>query len=215
MKQQFSLLLLMLTVISCAGWVDSAHETIRKEQGAVVIKKQVPLDQYNDLLVKYKNLEDELESEKMRNSAVTQKSRAPAPVSQKSMEDSIDVFVEEKLLNNRDDNKEQLTAAYQKAKILKRNKKFSKALELLQVLEQSPNKQILVRAKYHIGQIYYLQGNYDLALQVYEAIISQYSFSSLVLPALEGAAAAAAQLKQTEKQMRYSSVLKDFFGMGS
>ena len=52
---------------------------------------------------------------------------------------------------------------------------------------------------------------YDLALQVFESIIKQGSFSSVVLEALQSAKVASDALGLASKSRQYGSLLKDVF----
>lgn len=90
--------------------------------------------------------------------------------------------------------------------------KYDQALTILRPLEKSAVAQIRVRTRFLTAEILYAQHEYDLAFQVYEEIIQQDAFSSLVLPALGKLVACADKLNLTEKKEQYYSLLHDVFG---
>lgn len=113
-------------------------------------------------------------------------------------------------LNQTDDIDEQISRLREVQELVKVNK-FEQALTLLKELENSKEKQIVVRAKIMLGDLLFNQGEYDLASQVYEEIIKKYAFSGYVLKALGKLVACSEKLKQPEKQAKYYSLLHDFF----
>jgi TolA-binding protein len=62
-----------------------------------------------------------------------------------------------------------------------------------------------------LGDLLFNQGEYDLALQVYEEVIKKYAFSAYVLKALGKLVACCEKLKLPEKGAKYYSLLHDFF----
>jgi TolA-binding protein len=113
-------------------------------------------------------------------------------------------------VNNTDDIDEQITKLREVQELVKVNK-FDGALTLLKELENSKEKQIVVRAKMMLGDLLFNQGEYDLSSQVYEEVIKKYAFSGLILKALGKLVACSEKLKQPEKQAKYYSLLHDFF----
>ena len=89
--------------------------------------------------------------------------------------------------------------------------KFNKAMGILKGLEDSNNGQVRVRAKYLIGEIFYKQGNYDLAMQVFEEVIHTQAFSGVILDALRRLTICSEKLKLPKKKELYFSMLHDFF----
>ena len=100
---------------------------------------------------------------------------------------------------------------YLKAKALVENNKQEEAIKIFQFLEKSKMGQVSVRSKLNIGKIYMNKKQYDLALQVFESIIKQGSFSSVVLEALQSAKVASDALGLASKSRQYGSLLKDVF----
>lgn len=113
-------------------------------------------------------------------------------------------------VNNTDDIDEQITKLREVQELVKVNK-FDNALTILKELENSKEKQIVVRAKMMLGDLLFNQGEYDLASQVYEEVIKKYAFSGFVLKALGKLVVCGEKLKQPEKQAKYYSLLHDFF----
>ncbi len=113
-------------------------------------------------------------------------------------------------VNNTDDIDDQISRLREVQELVKVNK-FENALMVLKELENSKEKQIVVRAKMMLGDLLFNQGEYDLASQVYEEVITKYAFSGSVLKALGKLAACSEKLKQPEKQAKYYSLLHDFF----
>lgn len=222
----FNLVLVLIATQGCASWVESAKKMIDGDTAEQKKKevKWVSQNQYNDLLIKYNTLNEE--NQRLKQVQVAKSQEAPNynqidELSQ-SIEstDAIDVFKDERLSEDMQGNIEssevsRLVATYNKALTLKQNGKLKTALGMFQKLEKTAVEQIVVRSKYQVAQIYYNQNQFDLALQVYESIISKNSFSSIVLDALNGAVLCSESLGLKDKKMRYQSVLQDFFGINS
>ena len=90
-------------------------------------------------------------------------------------------------------------------------KKHNKAMDLLKKLEKSSDAQIRVRAKYFIGEILFIQEEYDLAMQVFEEIINQHAFSAVIIKSLDRLVECSKKLGLSKKERRYFSILKDIF----
>lgn len=88
---------------------------------------------------------------------------------------------------------------------------FNDGLNQLKEVENSTSRQVRVRAKYLLGEILFKQKEYDLAMQVFEEIISKDAFSGMVLKSLGRLIICAEKLKQEKKQQQYYSILHDFF----
>lgn len=99
----------------------------------------------------------------------------------------------------------------QKANLYVSQNKMDSALILLKELEESPNLQIKVRAKFYLAEMLFRQNEYDLAMQMYEEIIGRYAFSGLVIKSLGRLIVCSEKLKLNKKQEKYYSILHDFF----
>ncbi len=102
-------------------------------------------------------------------------------------------------------------AMLQKANKLVGENKMDSALILLKELEESPNKQIKVRAKFYLAEMLFRQNEFDLAMQMYEEIVREYAFSGLVVKSLGRLIVCSEKLKLNKKQEKYYSILHDFF----
>lgn len=89
--------------------------------------------------------------------------------------------------------------------------KLNKAMDLLKKLEKSKDQQIKVRAKFFVGEILFIQEEYDLAMQVFEEIIGLHAFSAVALKSLDRLIECSKKLELSKKEIRYYSILKDVF----
>lgn len=115
-----------------------------------------------------------------------------------------------KTVNNTDDLDGQISRLREAQEFVKVNK-FENALIILKELEDSKERQIVVRAKMMLGDLLFNQGEFDLSSQVYEEIINKHAFSGFVIKALGKLVVCSEKLKQPEKQAKYYSLLHDFF----
>ncbi|MBL7665019.1 MAG: hypothetical protein JNM93_07785 [Bacteriovoracaceae bacterium] len=88
---------------------------------------------------------------------------------------------------------------------------YDNALAIYQTLEKSPIAQVRVRSKAQIAEILFKQGNYDLAMQVHEEILSHYAFSGVVINSLRQLIICSEKLNLKEKKEKYTSMLTDIF----
>ncbi len=90
-------------------------------------------------------------------------------------------------------------------------KKLNKAMDLLKKLDKSKDLQVKVRAKFYIGEILFIQEEYDLAMQVFEEIIGKHAFSAMTIRSLDRLVECSKKLELSKKERRYYSILKDIF----
>lgn len=90
----------------------------------------------------------------------------------------------------------------------------TEAMKSFQELASSAVPAIRARAQLQMGEVLMQQGEFDLALQAFEGVISRMSFSGVVLDALRNAAVCSEKLGQTQKKTQYLSLLKDVFQIG-
>lgn len=210
---------------SCSSWLETTRKTVSGEEGPRKSGEQVKWvskSQYDDLMEKYKNLLSEYEKNKTGSSLQNDLNAQKPPVGQ--LAESVDVFaapaaneskaspVAPAVMTDGEINKE--LSLYRKSEALLNVDKKNEALRAFQVLQKSPNRQIRVRSRNYIAQIYKSSGQYDLALQVYEEIIGQDAFSGTILQALAGAIECCEKLGLDEKRIQYQSMLKDVFEVG-
>jgi tetratricopeptide (TPR) repeat protein len=218
----------------CSSLMESSRKMISddesKQSNKRVQKKSkwVSQAQYDELLAKYKNVSekyDKLKETKIDNNPGFNQSDEMAKELSGNYSETVDVFgkngiareVENKLNNVSDStvDVDRELKTYKKAVALRSNGKADDSLKIFQFLERSNSKQIKVRSRIQIGQIYLEKKQFDLALQVFEKVITENAFSGKVLLALSGAVDSCAGLNLTDKKLRYQSMLTDFFGYKS
>lgn len=233
-------LTLTASVTGCSGLVESSRKLIDGETPRKNPKKSawVSKSQYNDLMVKYKNLNEKYanlkDSKRVQSPNFDQASELGKPATE-----TVDVFGKNGLANEvsnsldsvslnvpsttsssapsirpmSSNDIDQEVKTYKKAALLKANGKVEDSLKVFQFLEKTNTRQIRVRSRIHIGEIYLVKKQYDLALQVFETVIEQDAFSSRVIDALKGAVTASSKLGLANKKLRYDSMIKDIFGL--
>ena len=96
---------------------------------------------------------------------------------------------------------------YRNAQQLVKQQQFDQALVKLKSIDKSPHNQIRVNAKFLMGEIMFNRSEYDVAMQVYNDIVSQEAFSGLVIPSLERLVECSTKLNLPDKQKYYKSLL--------
>jgi tetratricopeptide (TPR) repeat protein len=213
MPMKNTVIIAMLILTSCSGvstkrkMVDNSNS---KQRSKWIAKSQYDalLEKYNDLNERHNALREEKLSS--QNSLLDELNNQTPALKKKESEASKPVIFTETVnvdLVNSD------VSDYSKAKQLKQQGSMDAALVVFQKLEQSKNRQIRVRAKEQTGLIFMQMKKYDLALQVFESIISSYAYSGLVINSLENAYKCSNELGLVEKKLQYKSMLEDFFGI--
>ncbi|OUR96492.1 hypothetical protein A9Q84_09080 [Halobacteriovorax marinus] len=235
--RNFIYLSLLSSLVSCS-WISNKRSLFGDDEESSANEKRsatlqtVPKAQYDQLERKYNNL---------LKTAKSKKVVADSPMSNIPPEDivnqlnnatptndlveTVDVFgqmntTKKKSIDKRmaivtskltpSEIEEQIIKLERAVAFISKNK-FDQALTLLKELENSNVRQISVNAKFQIGELLFIQQEYDLAMQVFEEIIHKDAFSGLVLKVLGRLIVCSEKLKQTKKQQRYYSVLHDFF----
>lgn len=90
--------------------------------------------------------------------------------------------------------------------------RFDESMKFFKPLEHSYNLQVRVRARFWVGEIFFAQKEFDLAMQVYEEILKKYAFSGLVPLSLDRLVICAENLKLPEQLQRYQFLQKAFAG---
>ena len=227
-------ILLSISLVSCSNLVENTRKSLLgDEKPRSAPKKEVKWvskSQYDDLMQKYKDLNDKYERIKLQTVSESGLNDLPqtAPKAQGGSTETVDVFGKNGVVNKKQTTNEIAASSapqkiknttsigedldyYKKAVVLKENNKLDEALKIFQFLENSKSKQISVRSKRHIGDIYFEKQQHDLALQVYEDVIRNNAFSGATLKALAKAAQSANQLGLMDKKAQYESLLKDVF----
>ena len=225
MLSKISLVVLSISFFaSCSGLVESTRKNLLGDDSPRSDKKKnvkwVSKTQYDDLMGKYKTVNDKYE--KLKDDKYAQSGTGFNQVDEltkSTSADTVDVFGKDGIVNkpaapklsvNQTSMDEELDY-YKKAVALKSNGKLEEALKIFQFLEKSNSKQIKIRSKRYIGDIYLSGKQYDLALQVYEDMIRKNAFSGSTLNALSNAAKCADKLGLTDKKAQYESLLRDVF----
>lgn len=105
---------------------------------------------------------------------------------------------------------EQILILRNSSKLISENR-FDEALREIKKIENSPLRQIRVRAKFNLGEMLFVQGEFDLAMQIFEDIIKTEAFSGVVLKTLGRLIVCSEKLNLEQKKESYYSILHDFF----
>lgn len=211
----------LLVLSTSCSWYRSLERSLVEEDKKTAEqnrRKPVPREQYDQLLVKYEELSkkyealkegrpspdsslvDELRSANVSPNVETETVNIFPPIGQQSA--SSTGYVPQDL--------ESELALYRRAVTLKANNP-GEATKLFQQLESNGSPSVKVRARFQIGEMLYSKQQYDLALQVFEDIITREAHSGVVLDALKLAAASSEKLGLTPKRDQYTSMLRDVF----
>ncbi len=187
--------------------------------------KPVSREQYNQLLVKYEQLSQKYEELKENPNA--NKSSLVDEIDKSQTEnfasttpnvttETVDVFGgalpaqdTSKPIDVSDDLESQL-GLYRRGLALKKSNP-GEATKIFQSLETKGAPAVKVRAKLQVGELLLGKQQYDIALQVFEDIISGSAHSGVVLDALRYAVVCAEKLNIPNKKEQYASMLKDVF----
>jgi len=212
--------LLSLTFISSCAWYKNLEKSLVEDDIRQARKKQVvPRDKYEELLVKYEELSKKYEavtSSESKSSLVDEIQATEVP------SETIDLFgnapevakkapeiqVEERFTAPK--GLEDQISLFRRGKILRQTNP-GEATKVFQQLELKSVPAIQVRAKQQIGEMLFEKEQYDLALQVFEDIISHFSHSGIVLEALKYSVICADKLGIVNKKEQYASILNDVF----
>ena len=208
---------LILSLYACSG---TNERRLVSDNGS---QETVPKKKYEELLGKYKALQEKIRFHEGSNPpslTETPEEIETAP----DLVETVDVFAIKNTKKNRGptsvadalkpDASSGIEEAVEQVKQgidLVGQKKYSEAIEKLRPLESSGVGQVRVRAKFYMGESYFMQGEYDLAMQIFEDIIAKESFSGLVLKVLDRLITCSEKLNNKKKQETYHSMLHDFF----
>lgn len=238
-SRYLSLMLMVSTLSSCA-WMTERTSLFGEDEAKAkeAPLQMVPKEQYDQLLSKYETLVDQVKSAEVQkrdsvekpfqggdpSEIVNQLSKVQPPA---DLAETVDVFNEQKKMVDQNESMlgqsgagigvsdnaiENQIVRLRKGIVLVNQNRFDQALSVFKDLEQSPVPQIQVRAKFYLGEMLFMQNEYDLAMQVFEEIISKHSFSGVVIKALGRLIVCSEKLKLDKKREKYYSILHDFFG---
>jgi TolA-binding protein len=217
---------LSLFILNSCSWYRDLERSLDENPKNSKRTQTVSRAQYDQLLVKYEELSKkyELLKEKPKGSQDTlidelQNTKTENNFSQGSSSDAetVDAFSskEEKVDNSipievPSDVKSQIIL-FRRGVALKSSHQ-SEATKIFQELDGHAEFPVKVRAKYSLGEMLLEKGQYDLALQIFEDIITKHASSGIVLLALKGAVVASEKLGMMNKKDQYFSMLDDVFG---
>jgi tetratricopeptide (TPR) repeat protein len=217
------LFIFSLSYFSSCSMLDSSSRPMMERDASHGSKngkvKWVSKDQYDELMVKYKELSEK--HEKLKEEKITNSQRVDladelfeSPQIEKvSVYNSKPVIQEVTKPTSSNKAFEQELFLYKKGRELAAKSQFPEALKIFQSLNQSQFNQIAIRSKYQTGKIHLGQNQFDVALQVFEDVINSGAFSSIVIDALKAAVICSEKLGATQKLAQYQSLLVDVFGM--
>ncbi len=235
-----SLLLLSLLLSSCS-WLERMERNLVGDEGnvhAAKSKKQsVPKAQYDELLSRYEDLNKQyqaLKDGRASDPMITEIKEAPM-ISNQGVDnaprvETVDAFTGEKESSpaavpsdapalpsstslDANDVESQLNK-YRQAKAI-RGTQASEAMKIYQDLAASAIPAIKVRSQLQMGEILMQQGEFDLALQAFEGVITKMAHSGVVLEALRNAVVCSEKLGLMQKKDQYLSLLRDVFQVGA
>ena len=219
---------LSLVLITSCSLVETTRKSLLGDASPRNKKSQkvkwVSKAQYDDLMIKYKNISSKYEKLKEDRITSSKAFNQLDELASSKADETVDVFGDKGIAAPMKpmpakkvspdiyiDKVEQELIYFKKAVAYYDNGKSDEALKMFQALEKSSHKQIKVRSKIYIGNTYFGKKRFDLALQVYEDIIKNNAYSGKVIPALRNAAISSGKLGLNEKKAQYESILRDFF----
>jgi tetratricopeptide (TPR) repeat protein len=211
----------LLFLSSCSWYRDLERSLVEDDQkNSKSSKRAVPREQYDQLLVKYEELSKKYEELKenpgSRSTLVDELNKTQtenfANTSSNAETETVNLFPDAApmAIEVPADIESQLSL-YRRGLALKASNP-GEATKIFQQLENQAISPVKSRAKYQIGEMLLDRGQFDLALQIFEDIITKHANSGVVLEALRGAVTASDKLGIPNKKDQYSSMLNDVFG---
>lgn len=230
---------LAFLLISGCGLLDKRGQNTEKKSGSdselVSYEEHQQLKQkYDELAKRYSLLQQELTSENSRPQILDDLNSSSSDEAAPDLAETVDVFAkQQQKRESKGSSSKKMTASPQissqdidsglieeQIQILRKieervaQNRFNEALQEIKKIEDSPIRQINVRAKFNLGEVLFAQEEYDLAMQIYEEIIKEDAFSGVVLKTLGRLIVCSENLKLDKKRDTYYSILHDFFQQG-
>lgn len=228
----FPVIASLLVLTSSCSWYRNFERSLvddeKKEAKTNNRRRPVPREQYDQLLVKYEELSKKYELLK-ENKPASESSSLVDELSKTQSEnfantspnvetETVDVFAAANQNTNTvtsaapvvPESLEAQLELYRRGLNLKANNP-GEATKIFQQLEISGEPSVQVRSKFQIGELLYSRQQYDLALQVFEDIITKNAHSGVVVDALKFAAVCSDKLGIVAKRDQYTSMLNDVF----
>ncbi len=224
MRYTFAPALLSLLVFStsCSWYRDIQRSLVDDDEKNQKQNRPVTREQYDQLLVKYEELSKKYETLKESPNAnksslvdELQKSQSENFAQPSPNVETVDVFAGQggntvsASPEVSTDIESQLNL-YRRGVALKASNP-GEATKIFQQLEVQGIPAVSVRARFQVGEILFGKQQFDLALQVFEDIISKNAESGMVLQALKFAVACSEKLGIQNKKEQYASMLNDVF----
>lgn len=226
----WALMLSTLTLSSCA-WLDSVErKLIGEEQPRSANTKRpqmVPKTQYDELLARFEAVKRENDAikEGRADPLVNDLQNTPVLTNQgvksAAQGETVDVFTggaapgasASSIPMDAGDVESQLMNYRQALSLQSQNS--GEAMKMFAALARNSAPSIRVRAQLHMGEILMQQGEFDLAMQAFDEIITRQAHSGVVLDALKNSVVCAEKLGMKEKGDQYRSLLRDVFQVGT
>lgn len=214
---------LLLTLSSSCSWYKDLERSLvdgDEKQEKAKNNRPVPRAQYDQLLVKYEELSKKYEQLKENPNAgqtslvdelqKTQGENFTQPSASAETE-TVNVFGDRPgtTVSVPSDIESQINI-YRRGLSLK-GSHAGEATKIFQQLETQGIPAVRVKAKFQMGELLFSKQQYDLALQVFEDVITKHAHSGVVLDALKFAVVCSDKLGLQSKKDQYASMLNDVF----
>ncbi len=223
LKQTFPIAMILLLASTSCSWYRDLERSLVEDDEKQARKTQsrsrtVPREQYDQLLVKYEELTKKYESvkegkpqrslvEELQNTQTENFARTSPNAETETV--NLDPAGAPAVIAVSGDLESQLSL-YRRGLALKSSNP-GEATKIFQELEAKGTPDVKVRARLQIGELLLARQQYDLALQVFEDIITKNAHSGVVIDALRYAEVCADKLGLAAKKEQYHSMLNDVF----
>lgn len=220
MKYLIPGMLSVLALSSSCSWYKNIERSLDEDADKQAKKSRVvSREQYDQLLVKYEELSKKYETLKenpagKQSSLVDELQRTQgenfARTSNNVETVNIDPGQQVVVSAEVPQDLESQLSLYRRGLALKASNP-GEATKIFQQLESQGVPAVQVRARLQVGELLFSKQQFDLALQVFEDIITKNAESGIVLDALRYAAVCSEKLGLTTKKDQYASMLNDVF----
>jgi len=179
-------------------------------------KQMIPKSEYDELLARYDELNRQYQALKEgKSSQLVSDLESTPQITNNGVEngprvETVDVFSSQKTTAQDLGDIESQLMKYRQAEVI-RTTAPAEALKVYQQLALSGAPSLKAKSQLRMGEILLTQGEFDLALQSFEVVITKLAYSGAVLEALKNAAICCEKLGLTQKKDQYLSLLKDVF----
>ncbi len=213
-------MLTLLALSSSCSWYRNIERSLDEDAEKQAKKSRaVSRDQYDQLLVKYEELSKKYEALKenpagKQSSLVDelQKSQGENFARTSNNVETVNIDPDQQIVVSAEvpQDLESQLSLYRRGLALKASNP-GEATKIFQQLETHGAPAVQVRARLQVGELLFSKQQFDLALQVFEDIITKNAESGIVLDALRYAAVCSDKLGLTTKKDQYASMLNDVF----